>query len=105
MRPVVETLNPAKIVDSDEEFKAYEAKFKPEEIDVVQYEGTDVGRLRVVRTAASIYIGGLQILPEFQDMNIGRTLLSELIEESNRSGIPITLEVHDVNTKALSSGI
>ena len=101
MRPVVAILNPDKVVDSGEEFERYEEKFNPDEIDIIQFEGQDVGRLRVVRTAESMYIGGIQILPEFQRRGIGTSIVADLINESNLSGIPITLEVHDVNRKAL----
>lgn len=100
MRPVVETLNPGKETNQEEEFQKYREKFEADKINVIQYQGEDVGRLRVVREPDSIYVGGIQILPEFQGKGIGTTLFGELIEESNKSGTPITLEVHDVNETA-----
>ncbi len=99
MRPVTDALNPDRVFDREKEFAEYKAKFKPEDIDIIQYNGQDVGRLRVVRSAESIYIGGLQILPDFQDMGIGSAINERLIEESNRTGIPIIGEVHHVNEK------
>ena len=101
MRPVVETLNPDKAFDEQEERSKYEEKFKPENIEVIQYDGQDVGRLRVVKSEDSIYIGGIQILPEFQDKGIGTSILTDLVEESEKTGLPIVLEVHDVNEKAI----
>ncbi|MBU0750050.1 GNAT family N-acetyltransferase [Patescibacteria group bacterium] len=101
MRPVTAALNPGREFNEEEEFAKYEEKFEPEKIKVIQYEGHDVGRLRVVRTPESIYIGGLQILPEFQGMGIGSAINQELIDESNRTGIPIISEVHHVNEKNL----
>jgi N-acetylglutamate synthase-like GNAT family acetyltransferase len=102
MKPVVQILNPNKIFDQQEELKKYKEKFKPEEIDIIQYEGRDVGRLRVVRSEESIYVGGIQLLPQFQHKGIGTSVFSGLIQESEQSGLPITLEVHDVNKPAIS---
>ena len=101
MRPVVDSLNPGKTFDSDAEFKIYQEKFLPEEIEIIQSQGIDVGRLRIVRSTESIYIGGIQIFPELQNRGIGTAILADLIQESNRAGVPILLEVHEVNTKAL----
>jgi ribosomal protein S18 acetylase RimI-like enzyme len=102
MRPVVETLNPGKVFNETEEFEKFKAKFDPSKLDVIQYEGKDVGRLRIVRSPESIYIGGIQILPEYQGKGIGTALLADLIKEAEGSGLPILLEVHDVNEKAIA---
>lgn len=102
MRPVVEAVHPDKVFDRVEEFKLYQNKFIPTEIEVIQFQSIDIGRLRIVRSAESIYIGGIQILPEFQNRGIGTVIVTDLIQESNSVGIPITLEVHEVNTKALN---
>ena len=101
MRPVAETLNPEKVFDEQEERAKHEEKFKPENIQVIQYDGQDVGRLRVVRSEDSIYIGGIQILPEYQGKGIGTSIFTDLVEESEKTGLPIVLEVHDVNEKAI----
>lgn len=102
MRPVVETLNPDKVFDEEKELAKYTAKFVPEEIEIIRFQDRDVGRLRVVRSPESIYVGGIQILPEFQGKSIGTAIFSDLIRESEESGLPIILEVHDVNEQALS---
>lgn len=102
MRPVVESLHPDQTFNTESEFKNYQEKYIPDEIDVIQLDGVDIGRLRIVRSAESIYIGGIQILPEFQNRGIGTVIVTDLIQESNSVGIPITLEVHEVNTKALN---
>ncbi|MDB5189082.1 MAG: uncharacterized protein JWL82_39 [Parcubacteria group bacterium] len=99
MRPVTEA-GTATQNDAGEEYEKYKAKFDPEKIDIIQYNGKDVGRLRVVRSEASIYVGGIQILPEYQGKGIGTSLFTDLIQESITSNLPITLEVHDINTGA-----
>ncbi len=102
MRPVHEALHPSEVFDRDAEFEKYKAKFEPEKIQIIQFEGEDVGRLRVVWSTDSIYVGGIQLLPAFQGKGIGGAVMSDLIEESEASGVPIALEVHDINTRAMS---
>ncbi|MES3005640.1 MAG: GNAT family N-acetyltransferase [Patescibacteria group bacterium] len=105
---ILEAMNPVSITlrteafDYDKEFKEYLKKFEPEKVSVIQYEGKDVGRLRIVRPKESIYIGGIQLLPDFQGKGIGKAIMSDLIEESDRMGTPITLEVHHVNEDVIS---
>ena len=101
MEHVDKALNPLKNFDRDEEFAKYKEKFVPEEIEIISYDGEDVGRLRVVRSGDSIYIGGIQIPPEHQGKGIGTSLFADLIKESEETKLSITLEVHDVNQNAL----
>ncbi len=102
MRPVADRSDAAGRKSEEVRLAEYKAKFIPDAIEVIQHEGEDVGRLRVVRSEDSIYVGGIQILPEFQGKGIGTALFTELIEESNQKRIPIILEVHDVNSGAIS---
>lgn len=102
MRPVAEMSDSLNEKPEEERFAEYKEKFVPEAIEVIQHDGKDVGRLRVVRSSDSIYVGGIQILPEYQNKGIGTALFTELIEESKETNIPIVLEVHDVNTRAIS---
>jgi ribosomal protein S18 acetylase RimI-like enzyme len=101
MKPTVEKLNPDTVFDYETEFAKYTNKFNHTEIQVIQYDGFDVGRLRVVRSKESMYVGGIQILPEFQSKGIGGEIFKELIQESDETKIPIILEVHDINTRAI----
>lgn len=102
MRPVVEKLNPKKVIDREEELQKYRDKFEPNKIQIIQHEGSDVGRLRIVRSAESIYVGGVQIFPAFQGKGIGSAIFVDLIEESKKIQMPIVLEVHEVNDGAIS---
>ncbi|MDB5224581.1 MAG: N-acetyltransferase [Candidatus Adlerbacteria bacterium] len=76
----------------------YKEKFEPSKIQVIQYQGQDVGRLRVEKSSTSLYVGGIHLLPEFQGLGIGSSIFANLIEESKRAKVPITLEVFDVNS-------
>ncbi len=101
MRAVREVGDAKGTDDEEVRFAKHVASFDPEKIQVIQYQGKDVGRLRIVRSPESIYVGGIQILPEFQGKGVGTDIFNELIDESNRTNVPIVLEVHDVNERAV----
>lgn len=87
--------------DQASKYEKYKNDFKPSEIQVVEHEGEAIGRLRVVR-GDSIYIGGIQILPEYRGRGIGTQVIESLIVEAEEKMIPITLEVRHNNTDAFS---
>ena len=82
-------------------FEKYKQDFKPAEIQVVCLADEPVGRLRIVR-GAEIYIGGMQILPEYRGRGIGTAILESLIAESKQTSKPIRLKVFHNNPPALS---
>ena len=100
MLPIRKTQQPNLELDLEQEFKEYSQKFVPEKIQVIQFNGIDVGRLRVVRSAGEIYIGGIQILPSFQDKGIGSAVFTDLVKEADKLQVPIKLEVAKVNEVA-----
>lgn len=87
--------------DADEvvRFEIYKREFAPSEIQVIYSGKNPVGRLRIVRDE-DLYIGGLQILPEYRGKWIGTTILERLIEESKETLKSIRLEVFHSNTLA-----
>lgn len=82
-------------------FEEYKQDFKPAEIQVVCLADEPVGRLRVVR-GDEIYIGGMQILPEYRGRGLGTAILESLVEESKETSKPIRLEVFHDNPKAFA---
>ncbi|MCB9798556.1 GNAT family N-acetyltransferase [Candidatus Nomurabacteria bacterium] len=97
MLPVRKAHTPQLKLDLDKEFQEYSEKFDPKKIQIIGWNNTDVGRLRVVRSPDQIYIGGIQILPTFQKKGIGSAIMIDLIKESDARHIPIRLEVAPVN--------
>ena len=102
MLPVSQILDVDKIIDSKIQLEDYKSKFKPDKIQIIVFDGCDVGRLRVVDKENQIYIGGIQILPQYQNLGIGTWIFEQLIERANISQKTIMLEVHKINTKAIS---
>lgn len=100
MQPVYEASGDV-IKDEETAFREFQKKYTLKDLKVIQYEGKDVGRLRLETTDDGfIYVNGIHILPEYQNLGIGTSILSDLVTESKRSGIPMRLEVRDVNTRA-----
>ncbi len=100
MEPVATAMS--SVFDKEKEFAEFLQKFEPDKIQVIGFENQNIGRLRIVRSPESIYVGGIQIFPEFQAKGIGTAVFNDLISESKLSNVPIKLEVHNVNKKAIS---
>lgn len=69
-------------------------------IAVVQLDGQDVGRLRVVRRDGLVEIAGLQLLPEHQSRGVGRTVVETVVAEARTDGLPVELGVEKDNPRA-----
>lgn len=69
-------------------------------ISVVEVDGADAGRLRVVRRDGLVEIAGLQLLPEHQSRGIGRTVVDAVVAEARRDGVPVELGVEKDNPRA-----
>ena len=84
-----------------ESIPEYFGKDEPESLlSIIELDGEPVGRLRVVRFPERIFLGGIQIHPDFQNNGIGTQLITALIEESRTSGKPLQLDVERTNTRA-----
>jgi ribosomal protein S18 acetylase RimI-like enzyme len=69
-------------------------------LSVIEYDGYPVGRLRVVRTQRSITLAGIQLLPAYQNQQIGSTLIEQLKREAGRKQIPLHISVEKDNPAA-----
>lgn len=67
---------------------------------VVQVDGVDAGRLRVVRGRDQVEIAGLQLLPEHQSRGVGRTVVETVVAQARADGRPVELGVEKDNPRA-----
>lgn len=67
---------------------------------VIEFNGTPVGLLRIVRPGGEIFIGGIQILPSYQRSGLGSRILRSMIDEARGQALPLTLEVEKDNPSA-----
>lgn len=80
--------------------KDYEARFPSADYHVILFEGEPAGRLWVARTPEQIRLLDIALLPRFQNRKIGTTILRNLIEESEETGIPLRHMIFKLNTEA-----
>jgi len=69
-------------------------------LSVIEYDGSPVGRLRVVRTQTSITLAGIQLLPAYQNQRIGSTLIEQLKREAELKQVPLRISVEKDNPRA-----
>lgn len=67
---------------------------------VIERDGYQVGRLRLVETDKELYIGGIQLLPAYQGLGLGSSIICSLITKACESNKNLQLEVQKNNTKA-----
>lgn len=67
---------------------------------VVEVGDERVGRLRITRTAESIELSGIQLLPVFQRRGIGTAIIEDLKAQAAAVGIPLDLGVEKDNPDA-----
>lgn len=102
LSPLGEDVNVDAIVNGTREatLEQVQGKIADSVTNVIEFDQHRVGRLRVIRTDDEITIGGLQILPSFQNHGIGFTVVSELIKEARSKSVPVELEVEKENSNA-----
>ncbi|SDS43349.1 GNAT family N-acetyltransferase [Microlunatus soli] len=84
-----------------ESIPEYFGKDEPESLlSLIELDGEPIGRFRVVRFKDRIFLGGIQILPDFQNRGIGTQLIMELVDESRTTGRPLQLDVERSNSRA-----
>lgn len=69
-------------------------------LSVIEYDGSPIGRLRVVRTQTSITLAGIQLLPAYQNQRIGSTLIEQLKGEADQNQVPLFISVEKDNPGA-----
>jgi ribosomal protein S18 acetylase RimI-like enzyme len=86
--------------DEDWQRQYFRDHFKPSLRQVIVCQGTPVGFVDVTRTAGRLDLINIEIVPAFQGRRIGTRIIRELIAESERSGVPVHLQVLRKNTRA-----
>ncbi|MEN4010436.1 MAG: GNAT family N-acetyltransferase [Bellilinea sp.] len=83
----------------DEEFqKRYlREHFNPQHSQIIRYMGAEVGMLSVEETSLGIVLSKIEVLPEYQGLGIGTTLIRELLERAVTRGLPVSLRVLKIN--------
>jgi ribosomal protein S18 acetylase RimI-like enzyme len=75
----------------------YETAYPQAEHQIVLLNGEPVGRILVNRAPESFLLVDIALLAEHRNLGIGAKLLQDLIEQSEKAGIPIRLQVMKTN--------
>jgi ribosomal protein S18 acetylase RimI-like enzyme len=78
----------------------HERGFDPEHTRIVTVDGQDAGSLTVHYRPAEVYLGRIQLHPQFQGRGVGSRLIEGLLAEAARRGQDVVLEVLSVNERA-----
>jgi ribosomal protein S18 acetylase RimI-like enzyme len=85
--------------DSDQ-IAFFDKHFQPDACEIIQADGADIGVLVVEENDDEIYLGEMQVLPEWQGQGIGSSVLRSLMERAAAVGKPLTLRVLHANPQA-----
>jgi len=69
---------------------------------VIEFDGTPIGRHRVVRTPEDILLAEIQLLPEHRSHGYGTQLIRALMDEAASTGRFLRITVEKENTQANS---
>ena len=79
----------------DEAFQRlyFRERFDPARMEIVELAGEAVGHISVERREESIFLGVIEIAPDFQNQGIGAGLIRDLQDEALERGVPLKLQV------------
>ncbi len=87
--------------DGVEQRGRHEGRFAAQDFRVIEVADTDVGILATKRWPDCLKLNQLFILPEHQGLGIGTACVKLLIDEACGTGLPIRLQVLEVNPRAI----
>ena len=75
----------------------YQTAYPEAEHRIILSEGQPIGRILVNHTHEYLLLVDIALLPEYQGQGIGSKYLQELIEQSEKAGVPVRLQVLKTN--------
>jgi len=78
----------------------FDARVEQHVVSIIEDEGCAAGSLWLDKRTDVIHIADVQLLPEWQGIGIGTTVLRGLIAKAAALRIPVELVVHETNTRA-----
>ncbi len=75
----------------------FEKSFHPEDIQVIQYGGKDVGMYEYMERTEDWLFARIEITPSFQGRGIGTTVIQRIVGHVSNTGKPLRLQVFKIN--------
>lgn len=86
--------------DEEVEHNFFDESFNEMQYRIIICDGQDVGCLVTVNDESELFVHEIQILPQHQNRGIGKLIMETLIDDSEKTQVPIGLEVLKVNSLA-----
>src|SRR5215469_2038895 len=86
--------------DEQRQRESHDRKFVPSRWQIITADGVDIGMLNVEYRPTEIYLGRIEIHPDYQGRGIGTRLISALLKEARHKGQDLVLDVLAVNHRA-----
>ena len=86
--------------DDDDQRAYLERNIAPEHTQVIVVDGVDIGRLNVEDRDDEVFLGLIEITPDYQGRGIGAQLIQTLLDDAFAQDKRVRLNVLQVNTRA-----
>jgi GNAT superfamily N-acetyltransferase len=87
--------------DEDVQRRLHQRRFTSQDFRVIVASGVDVGILALSRWPDCLKVNQLLVLPEHQGRGIGTACVKHVLEEAAADGLPVRLQVLQVNRRAV----
>jgi GNAT superfamily N-acetyltransferase len=79
----------------DEAFQAtrFQERFDPAYDQVVTVSGRDVGAVAIEWRDSEVFLADIELLPEWRGVGLGTAIISAVLDEARRRGLPVALQV------------
>ena len=81
--------------------QSYKVNFPQAKYSIINLKTDKIGRIIVNRSEREIQLVDIALLPDYRNLGIGSKIISDLIVESQNTGLPIILQVARDNRLAL----
>jgi ribosomal protein S18 acetylase RimI-like enzyme len=71
----------------------YETAYPGSDHQIATIDESPIGRIIVLRASDAVILVDIALMPEHRGKGIGETLLRDLLEESDKQGLPLRLQV------------
>jgi ribosomal protein S18 acetylase RimI-like enzyme len=79
--------------DEDWQARYFREHLDPAERQIIRYDGADVGYISIEDQKTGFFLNSIAILPAYQGLGIGTTLIRRLQHKARTKGVPVTLQV------------
>ncbi len=77
--------------------QSYQNQYPLSQVYIIEQDEQPVGRMIADRSATTILLMDIALLPEYRNHGLGSALIQDLLDEADRSHRPVQLHVEDFN--------